>query len=154
MVTLCLLAAMTCLSDYRFRRIPNGLILLMLFWGFVYHLAKGGPEDTFWYAVRGLCCLLFFFLFFLIRALGAGDIKLLGVMAGFFHFEQILVFLFLSFGFALLSYLFRLGFVYCAGKGEENAGETDKRKKNGKTVCMAGPILMAFVTVCCRGGMR
>ncbi|MGN0424924.1 MAG: prepilin peptidase [Acetatifactor sp.] len=154
MVTLCLLAAMTCLFDYRFRKIPNELILLMLSWGIVYHLAKGGPVDTFWYVVRGLCCLLFFFLFFLIRALGAGDIKLLGVMAGFFHFEQILVFLFLSFGFALLSYLFWLGLVCCAGKEGGTAGEAGKKMRNGKTVCMAGPILVAFVAVCCRGGMR
>lgn len=152
MVTICLLAAMTCLSDYRSRKIPNKLILSMLFWGIVYHLMRGGPEDALGYVGRGMCCLLFFLFFFFLRTLGAGDIKLLGVMAGFFHFEQILMFFFLSFGFALLAYLIRCGRLCCTGKREVAVPGTGRGFRSGKTVCMAGPILAAFVAVCCMGG--
>lgn len=152
MVTLCLLAAMTCLLDYRFRRIPNQLILLLLLWGIVYHLMKGGSEAVLMFALRGLSCLLLFFPMFVLRTLGAGDIKLLGVMSGFLFIRAIPVFFFFSFGYALLFYLLRCCCVCCMGHRSVSNREAAKRMRSDKTVCMAGPIWLAFVTVCWIGG--
>lgn len=151
MVTLYLLGAVACLFDYRCRRIPNAIIVLMFAWGMFYHSLKTGLGGAGFYVLRAVCCILFLFLFFLLRGLGAGDVKLLAVMSGFLPGGELLFFLFLSFLFALFFALVP----FCRGAGTENRlhklwlGQCT----GTGSVCLTGPILLSFLVIQLKGGI-
>lgn len=90
------LLALAVWSDARHRRIPNTLVLVTLLTGFLLHFA--GPEGAaraglftdqpgalgLWRATQGaLLALLIFLPFWLLRTLGAGDVKLLAAVGAF-----------------------------------------------------------------------
>ncbi len=96
MEALCAFLLIACYFDYRFRRIPNGLLGIML--------VSGLSRSFLWEEWRGclhflLCMLLLVALLyplFKLGALGAGDVKLFGVCSGFFPYDRVLYFLFSS----------------------------------------------------------
>jgi len=64
--------------DLRTRHIPNGLTLTGLLLGLLWHGASGVPGLVF--AVEGIGVASVMVIFWMARALGAGDVKLLGAV--------------------------------------------------------------------------
>lgn len=96
MGALCIFLLIACYYDYRYRRIPNILILLMLITGVTWRFCEQGGRSTFLYLLTMIVVIAFLCPFFRIKALGAGDVKMFGVCAGYFSGETILYFLFFS----------------------------------------------------------
>lgn len=96
MAVLCVILAAVCCYDYSGRKIPNRLVLLAAFWGAGWQLWGAGLPGIF--SCLGQMTLVAACLYpvFKIGGLGAGDVKLLGVTAGYLPFEKILPFLFCS----------------------------------------------------------
>lgn len=85
-----------CYCDYRKRKIPNILIITAAICGAVWRFAKEGITGAIFYLVQSVMVLALFYLLFRIGAVGAGDVKLFGVTAGYLPFHKILFFLFVS----------------------------------------------------------
>ena len=64
-------------------RISNRLILFGLFLGLPYQILLNGARGILVFLLNGCVPILLFFLFYRIKALGAGDIKLLSVLGVF-----------------------------------------------------------------------
>jgi len=75
--------------DLRWRRIPNALILGGLLLGLACGNAFGGLDGALDSGLGALLGLALFFPFFLLRWLGAGDVKLLAVVGAFVGFEGV-----------------------------------------------------------------
>lgn len=160
MTVLCASLFVVCLFDYRKGKIPNLSVLAVL--------AAGVGRSVFFCGLKGLgvyllvavAALLFLYPFFRIGGLGAGDVKLLSVCAGYFPVCRICYFLFFS---MLISVLFsivklyrehgareRVAYFceYCAavarsGKWRLYLPEKNARKFTG--ICMSGPILCSVL---------
>lgn len=96
MAALCIFLLIACYYDYRFQRIPNYLILWMLITGVIWRFYVQGGEGIFSFLFIMFIVIIGLSPFFRIKALGAGDVKLFGVCAGFCLKEQFLYFLFFS----------------------------------------------------------
>lgn len=93
MAALCVFLTAACGFDYRDKRIPNKLILCMAAWGAVWRCLGECPRGALSYLGQALFVVVILYPFFKIGGLGAGDVKLLGVTAGYFSKGKILVFL-------------------------------------------------------------
>lgn len=96
MKLLCVCLLVACVFDYWRNRIPNGLLLLMTVIGIGENSLKQGAEGVLFFLCRMICVILCMYFLFKISALGAGDVKLFGVCAGYFPGDKILYFLFFS----------------------------------------------------------
>lgn len=96
MAVLCIILLAVCLMDYRYARIPNRLILLILFYGIWWHSRDGGISGLLAVVFRCSCILLLTYPLFKIGAVGAGDVKLYSVTAGCLSGQDIPCFLFYS----------------------------------------------------------
>ncbi len=117
MAVLCLLLSAVCLSDYRNARISNKMILLILLYGMGYRYWDAGAGGLSEYLVN--CFLVFFMLFplFKIGAIGAGDVKIYSVTAGYLSQERdLFCFLFVS---LLISAIFSVFKLIKEGSGKE-----------------------------------
>ncbi len=74
--------------DLKTDKISNRLILFGLFLGLPYQIILNGPCGILVFLLNGCVPILFLFLFYRIKALGAGDIKLLSVLGVFLNKEQ------------------------------------------------------------------
>ncbi len=128
MLLLSLFAAVACYFDYRERRIPNLLLLMLLTAGLIRACSLEGSLGPPAYVLRMVLVILAFYPFYKIGGLGAGDVKLFGIAAGFFENRQVITFLFFSLLFAALISLLKLIF-------------RNKLKKHADTVALAGPVL-------------
>ena len=103
-------------------------------------------------------CLLYFF--FRLGTLGAGDVKLFGVTAGFLPFKKILVFLFFSLLIAAIISLIKLWkknyfwerMQYLAGyltdvwkSGRWRLYLENKEDNSDVEICLSGPILFSLL---------
>ena len=96
MAALCFLLTAACYYDYRKRKIPNYLIVVMALTGVVWRFLMSGPLGA---AISVLQMVLIggiLYPLFKMGAVGAGDVKLFGATAGCLPFEKIFVFLFVS----------------------------------------------------------
>ena len=118
-----------CSYDYRERRIPNYLILWMAIAGVGWRLWNGGTRGGLWYLGQAALVIAVLYPFFKMGGLGAGDVKLLGVTAGYLPAEKILAFLFCSLLVAAM-----ISLVKFRKKGGE-------RRSRG--VCLSGPVLVS-----------
>lgn len=158
MVALCLLTAAVCLSDYFTRRIPNLILLIMMTIGILYRWQQMGAGGIpFCLFQTGIVILLFYPLF-RIGALGAGDVKLFGVAAGYLPFQKVFLFVFISMLIAAIFSLIRLicdrqlrrrmgiflGYVrLVAVKG---ALIPYPIERNGRDkICLSGPVLLCLI---------
>jgi len=66
--------------DVRLRRIPNVLTFGAAAAGFVYHVASGGPRGAGFSAGGWATGLVLFLPWFILRGMGAGDVKLLAAL--------------------------------------------------------------------------
>lgn len=96
MAVLCIFLAIACYFDYRKGRIPNWIPVCPLLYGLWRGMSEGGYSGMLGYAASGVLVILVFYPLFKIGCLGAGDVKLFGVCAGFFPPGKILSFLFFS----------------------------------------------------------
>ena len=82
---LMLLLAGAAVSDYRIHRIPNWLVLSGALFGLIYNTAlPPSPHATILFPLAGLGLgLLLFLPLYLVRAMGAGDVKLLAMVGAF-----------------------------------------------------------------------
>jgi prepilin peptidase CpaA len=83
--TLMLLLIGAAISDYRSHRIPNWLTLSGMLFGMIYNTAfPHSPHNNILYPLAGLGLgLLLFLPLYLIRAMGAGDVKLMAMVGAF-----------------------------------------------------------------------
>lgn len=153
---MCVLLAIACCFDYKTHRIPNCLIVCCMFAGLGYRLTSYGYRGALEYLASALLTTVLFYFVFWIGAMGAGDVKMLGVCAGFFPWNKVLYFLFFALAIAaaiafLKMYLERnmkdrlyylgeyLWDVFrCRRWKLYFAGE---RVSSGAGICMAGPVL-------------
>ena len=157
---LCIFLCMACYFDYRFCRIPNWLVLLILGLGLVRAFWTGGPYQIWSYVLWGSMMLLALYPLFRIGTMGGGDLKLYAVCCGFFPREKILSFLFFSLLIAALFSLFRFvrradlkeRFAYLlayvksvADSGEWKLYFSDVQEKKKAGICLAGPILLSVL---------
>lgn len=149
-----------CLYDYTKRRIPNPLILLIMAVGIMRNIFEGRLYGVGEYLIASAVVIFLLYPLFRIGGLGAGDVKLMGVCAGFFPVEDVLYFLFISLLFSAIFSILKLFKNrdvpdrvscfrrYCrevAGKGRWIRYQPlqDGRKLEG--VCMAGPVLCSVL---------
>lgn len=103
-------------------------------------------------------CLLYFL--FKLGAVGAGDVKLLGVTAGYLPFKKILVFLFLSLLIAAVVslvkmvrkgyFLERLSYFFDYVKDVVNSGRfklylNNEQDRGEVGICLSGPVLASVL---------
>jgi prepilin peptidase CpaA len=83
--TVILLLVVASVFDYRTRRIPNWLVLSGVLYGVVYNaVLPPTPHDNVLFPFLGLALgLLLFLPLYLLRAMGAGDVKLLAMVGAF-----------------------------------------------------------------------
>lgn len=74
--------------DLRFDRISNRLILLGLAFGLPYQLIAHGAGGLTFFLGNTFLTILFFYPCYRIRALGAGDVKLLSMLGVFLSYHQ------------------------------------------------------------------
>lgn len=94
MGALCIFLINICYFDYRYRKIPNWLLVLMLLSGLAKNLFENKIMGGLFFLLTIVFVIVLFYPFFKMGALGAGDVKLFGVCAGYFSREKILPFLF------------------------------------------------------------
>ena len=152
---LCIFLAIACCFDYKTHRIPNGWIGCCLFAGMGYRLIGEGYVGVLEYLARtvGITMLIYFISW--IGAMGAVDVKMLGVCAGFFPWDKVLYFLFFT---LVIAALFALCKMYLERNMKERLyylGEylwdvlrcgrwklyfAGERQVAGAGICMAGPV--------------
>lgn len=96
MAVLCVFLAAACCFDYRYKKIPNFLIVVMVLLGVGWRFLQGGAWEVVSCAGAAVLVMCLLYPLFKVGMVGAGDVKLLGVTAGYLPFKKILVFLFLS----------------------------------------------------------
>ncbi len=159
MAVLCILLGAACGYDYRSSKIPNYLIVLISVFGAGYCFHSGGTAELFGYFGKAMLIMLLLFPFFRIGTIGAGDIKLLGVTAGYLPFEKILVFLFVSLLIAAVISLIkmwkngqfrkRLRFLweYLANVVQSGRWQLypEKNDRQSSGICLSGPVILSLL---------
>lgn len=108
MVALCFLLLCICYCDYKYHKIPNVLLLLMLITGLIRGFIKQGVIGFLLFTLTFLLVMTLFYLFFQIGALGAGDVKLFGICSAYLPVDKVLSFLFFSLLIAAIISLIKL----------------------------------------------
>ena len=155
MEILCLFLVLACVYDYGWRRIPNFLVLVCFLTGLGRtYLKQGlGRAGIYLAAVVTVMCILY--PAFKIGVLGAGDVKLFAVCAGYFPVGKIGEFLFMSLGLAAVAAVFKIGkerswkkcidrfasYMEQLAGGEWRLYIEDERERRAAGICLAGPML-------------
>lgn len=160
MEALCIFLAVACWYDYRKCRIPNWLVMVMLTVGWVYAAFNGGMREAIFFPIKSLCVMLLLYPIFKIGALGAGDVKLYGVCAGYLPAKKFLFFLFLSLLIAAIISLIkmlkecnaieRISYLceYMADvvlSGNVRLYIEDEKERRACSICLAGPIFCSVL---------
>ena len=156
MAALCASLGVVCYFDYRRRKIPNPMIAVILAVGVVESILGNSIRGVGVYLLVTMAVLLLLYPLFRLGGLGAGDVKLLSVCAGFFSERKIFYFLFFSLLISAVisviqvcrerNVLDRLSY-FCeyvaavarSGKWHLYFPQKGERKLSG--ICMSGPIL-------------
>ena len=136
---LCAFLCCACYHDYRYRKIPNLLVVIILIGGFgvkLYHRDFRGLGAV---ACVVAVTILLLYPFFRWGALGAGDVKLLGVCAGYLSCDKVLYFIFFSLLIAAV-----ISIVYLMIK-------RDVKEYRKTRMPLAGPVLGSILL--CMGGV-
>jgi len=138
--------------DYLKGKIPNVLLAVMLLVG----LVLSGTEEVLWFGIRCGVVVLLLYPLYKIGALGAGDVKLYGICAGYLPSQKFLFFFFLSLLIAAAISLIkmirecnaieRLSY-FCeyvidvVQTGRFRLYVENERERRRVSICLAGPIL-------------
>ncbi len=162
MAALCVFLAAACGFDYKKKRIPNGLLALEALSGAAECLYGSGFPGVSVFVGKALLVTALLYPLFRIGTLGAGDVKLFGVTAGYLPFGKILTFLFFSLLTAAVISLikmwkeksFRGRAARLWGYGEDviknGRGKLYPVEEQGARVCLSGPVLISALL--CWGG--
>lgn len=160
MELLCVFLSVACAFDYRRNQIPNWLLLLMVMAGLGQSSLKQETEGVFYFLCKTIGVILCMYLLFKIGALGAGDVKLFGVCAGYLPGNKILIFLFVSLLIAAIVSLIKMflennvkeRLVYLgeylievARSGSWQLYIDDCREREKHSICMAGPVFLSVL---------
>lgn len=160
MEALCLLLAVSCWYDYRKGRIPNLLLLIMFVVGWTYAAVCGGTQEAISFPIESFGVMLLLYPVFKIGALGAGDVKLYGICAGYLPRNKFLFFLFLSLLIAAIISLIkmlkecnameRISYLceYVADvvtSGNFRLYIEDEKERRASGICLAGPIFCSVL---------
>lgn len=160
MAVLCVFLTAACGYDYRDNKIPNYLIVLIALWGMAWRWKGGWIPGIFSYLGEAVLIILLLYPFFKIGTIGAGDVKLLGVTAGYLPFKKILVFLFVSLLVAAVISLVKMWknnnfserlwilFRYFADvlrEGKWYRYPDMGKKIQAAGICMSGPVLLSIL---------
>jgi prepilin peptidase CpaA len=85
------LLTLACISDLRTRRIPNALTFSAAGGALAFHLFAGGWNAVAWSLAGCAVGLLLFFPLFVLRGMGAGDVKLLAAVGAWIGPSQVAV---------------------------------------------------------------
>ena len=96
MASLCVFLTMACIYDYLRHKIPNWLLLLFFALGLGQAMIWANPGRLFLCLVATAAVAMLTYPLFKIGCIGGGDVKLLGVCAGYFPIQKIPSFLFFS----------------------------------------------------------
>lgn len=156
MVVLCASLGVVCIFDYTKGRIPNLFPAGLLGLGLVRSFCHGGAGGLVRCMLTMAIVLVLLYPLFRIGGLGAGDVKLLSVCAGYFEVSQVFGFLFLSMLISAVFSLFPLikernvrerAVYFCeycvavARSGKWRLYLPGKGEVKFRGVCMSGPIL-------------
>ena len=108
MAALCAMLMAACWYDYRKKKIPNLLILAVFILGVGWRLWREGITGSLFYLGQTAAVLIPMYFLFQIGVVGAGDVKLFGVTAGFLPFNKLFLFLFVSLLIAAMLSLIKL----------------------------------------------
>lgn len=157
---LCLFLTIACGFDYYCNKIPNALILLIAVVGALQQWGMAGVMGVLSYFGLLLLVSATLYPLFKIGSIGAGDVKLLGVTAGYLPFKKILVFLFVSLLIAAMislvkmwqrSNLFeRLRYFWAYLTDVVQSGNwrlylENEADKQAVGICLSGPVLLAVL---------
>lgn len=166
LAVLCIFLAIACGYDYIKGRIPNLLILIMFGVGWSYSAICVGRHEAISFLVESVCVMLLLYPIFKIGALGAGDVKLYGICAGYLPRDKFLFFLFLSLLFAALISLIkmikecnameRISYLceyVCdvVQSGNFRLYIENEKERRASSICLAGPIFCSVLL--CLGGV-
>lgn len=159
LAVLCLLLTAACGFDYRIKKIPNALVVSAVFAGFLFRFQRDGAGGLLLYLLGAMLITAILYPLYIIGGIGAGDVKLLGAAAGYFPFERIFLFSFVSLLIAAIISLVkllvnknfreRLGVFFGYMKKSAGTGAlcpypaAAEREKAG--VCLSGPILLSLL---------
>ncbi len=160
MAALCILLAAACGYDYRRKRIPNFLIAFMAVFGAGWRFWESGVNGALSYIGEAVFIMFLLYPFFKIGSIGAGDVKLLGVTAGYLPMSRILMFLFVSLLISAMISLFKMWkesnirermsylFAYLtdvARSGNWRLYLDNEKEKQAVGICLSGPVLMSVL---------
>lgn len=141
-----------CFYDYLKGKIPNVLLVAMLLVG----LVQAGTQEVLWFGIRCGAVMILLYPLYKIGALGAGDVKLYGICAGYLPSQKFLFFFFLSLLIAAAISLIkmirecnvieRLSYfceyvIYVVQTGRFRLYVENERERRRVSICLAGPIL-------------
>lgn len=160
MAALCILSAAACGFDYCKRKIPNGLVALLIVTGILFRIRQDAAVGIILYLGEAAAVMAPLYVIYKIGAVGAGDVKLLGAAAGYLSFQKIFMFSFVSLLIAAIISLVKL-FIHknfkerlCIFRGYLEkvtqqgtllpypVAEKDKRTAG---VCLSGPVLLSLL---------
>lgn len=159
MAVLCAFLTAACGFDYYRKRIPNWLIAVTAAAGFWFRCGREGAGGILAYGGESLLVMTLLIPLFKIGALGAGDVKLFGVTAGYLPFGKIFIFSFVSMLIAAIISLFKLLGKRClrerlgtllaylretADSGVVRAYPAARGHKEA-SVCLSGPVFLSIL---------
>ncbi len=160
MAALCILLTAACSYDYRRKRIPNFLIAFMAVLGVGWRFWESGVYGALSYLGEAVLIMCLLYPFFKIGSIGAGDVKLLGVSAGYLPGSRILMFLFVSLLISAMISLFKMWmesnmrerlrylFAYLADVARSGSWHLyleNEREKQAVGICLSGPVLLSVL---------
>lgn len=160
MAALCVILTVACVYDYKDNRIPNYLVLMAAFLGVGWQVWDGGIPGVLAYLGQATLVMALLYPFFKIGGLGAGDVKLLGVVAGYLPFEKNLIFLFCSLLITAMISMTKMWRNHIFGQrirylsayledamrtGKWKPYQADRPGRNPAGICLSGPILISVL---------
>ncbi|MCM1184929.1 MAG: A24 family peptidase [Lachnoclostridium sp.] len=158
MTALCLFLAVAAFFDYSKGKIPNPLLIIMLLAGAGQSFGMGGAAGGGVFLAEVVMITALLYPLFMIGTVGAGDVKLLGICAGYFPRDKILYFLFFSMLWAAIFSLIKLWrmknvkerllylgeyLMEVAQTGKWRLYMENERERRTAGICMSGPVLIS-----------
>jgi hypothetical protein len=146
--------------DYLRGIIPNEIILVMCAAGVTDSFLNGGMINVLYFVIKAVVVTALLYPVFRIGAVGAGDVKLIGICSGFISKDSILCFLFFSMLIAAVFSIikicikgnFRERFTYLGNYVSEiiKNGRVKRYCENNEElrtagVCLSGPVMCSML---------
>lgn len=160
MAALGVFLTVACGFDYWKRKIPNRLLFCIAACSICMGFLENGWLGVGSYLLKAAGVMAIFFCFFRIGVIGAGDVKLFGVVAGVLPSEKILSFLFCTFlmagflaGFKLIkqkNFRTRFSYLLCYveevwQRGKFKTYHSEQEDGCDVRIPLAGPVLISFL---------